>query len=382
MRRKNLKYQSKFAYSEHLEFLEKDIKYDICGHGYQLSCNLAVHLRRHVHDYTFSCGVCNKFCATSRDMKIHLRIHSDDAPNLVLDDKQFIILAEVYKEHTCLWNEKDITYRFTNRRDEAMRFVCQKFNNETGLNMTQIDLEKKVKTLRKLCSFIKNRKLVAKRKKLKYQPKFAYSEHLEFLENDVGPFDCPICKKRIHGPDAFKVHIAGHDGSIPFKCDICGHGYQLSSNLAVHLRRHVQDYTYGCNICNKLCATSTDLKTHMRSHTNEKPFVCDLCGHRTGTSSHLIAHRRRHLKRRVYKCELCPKTFYDKQILNQHTKIHSTVRDKICEICNKGFITNNKLRQHRLIHDPEKKYSCKICEKRFAQSAGLCGHMKSHGSVN
>ncbi|XP_039958707.1 uncharacterized protein LOC120773721 isoform X4 [Bactrocera tryoni] len=305
-----------------------------------------------------------------------------DTTNFVLDVKQLIILAAIYKEHTCLWNEKDITYRFTNRRDEAIRFVCEKFNNKTGLNLTQIDLEKKVKTLRKLCSFIKDRKLVAKRKNIQYQLKFAYFKHLEFLEKDVGPFDCPICKKIIHGPDAFKVHVAGHDGSLPFKCDICGHGYQLSSNLAVHLRRHVHDYTYGCEICNKFCATSTDLKTHMRSHTEEKPFVCDLCGHRTGTSSHLLAHRRRHQKRRLYKCELCPKTFYDKQILNQHKKIHSTIRDKICDICNKGFITNNKLRQHRLIHDPEKKYSCKICGKRFAQSAGLCGHMKSHGNVN
>ncbi|XP_049311617.1 uncharacterized protein LOC105222953 isoform X3 [Bactrocera dorsalis] len=303
-----------------------------------------------------------------------------DTTNFVLDVKQLIILATIYKEHTCLWNEKDITYRFTNRRDEAMQFVCEKFNNKTGLNLTQIDLEKKVKTLRKLCSFIKNRKLVAKRKNLQYQLKFAYFKHLEFLEKDVGPFDCPTCKKIIHGPDAFKVHVAGHDGSLPFICDICGHGYQLSSNLAVHLRRHVHDYTYGCEICNKFCATSTDLKTHMRSHTEEKPFVCDLCGHRTGTSSHLLAHRRRHLKRRLYKCELCPKTFYDKQILKQHQKIHSSVRDKICDICNKGFITNNKLRQHRLIHDPEKKYSCKICGKRFAQSAGLCGHMKSHGN--
>ncbi|XP_039958706.1 uncharacterized protein LOC120773721 isoform X3 [Bactrocera tryoni] len=302
------------------------------------------------------------------------------APNFVLDDKQLIILAEIYKEHTCLWDEKDITYRFTNRRDEAIRFVCEKFNNKTGLNLTQIDLEKKVKTLRKLCSFIKNRKLIAKRKNIQYQLKFAYFKHLEFLEKDVGPFDCPTCKKIIHGPDAFKVHVAEHDGSLPFKCDICGHGYQLSANLGVHLRRHVHDYTFLCKICNKLYATSTELKTHMRLHTDEKPFVCDLCGYRTGQSSHLLTHKLKHQKRRrLFKCELCPKAFYEKRNLREHKSVHSAVRDKICDICNKGFVTNRRLRQHRQIHDPEKKFSCKICGKCFAQSAGLCGHMKSHG---
>ncbi|XP_018787354.1 PREDICTED: uncharacterized protein LOC108968048 isoform X2 [Bactrocera latifrons] len=302
--------------------------------------------------------------------------------NFVLDDEQFIILAEIYKENTCLWDEKDITYRFKNRREEAIRFVWENFNNETGLNMTQIDIGKQITRLRKLCSFEKNRKLIAKRKKLKYQPKFAFSEHIEFLEKDVGPFECSTCKKVMRGPDAFKVHFAAHDGSLPFKCDVCGHGFQLACNLAVHLRRHVHDYTFSCGVCNKPCATSTEVKIHMRSHTDEKPFVCDLCGYRARTSSHLLTHTMRHQKRPRHKCKLCPKTFYETGSLYEHMSIHRNIKDKICEVCDKGFTTNKQLRQHQLIHNAEKKYSCKICEKRFAQYAGLSGHMKTHGNIN
>ncbi|XP_011193137.2 uncharacterized protein LOC105218947 isoform X2 [Zeugodacus cucurbitae] len=301
-------------------------------------------------------------------------------PNVALDDEKFIILAEIYKEHTCLWDEKDITYRFKNRREEAIQLVCEKFNNETGLNLTQTELEKQVTRLRKTCSFEKNRKLIATRKKSQYRPKFAYSEYIEFLEKDVAPFECSICRKILLGPDAFKVHFATHDGSLPFKCDICGHGFQLACNLAVHLRRHVHDYTFSCGVCNKPCATTSEVKIHMRSHTDEKPFVCDFCGYRTRTSSHLLTHRLRHQKRPRHKCKLCPKTFYETGSLYEHMSIHRNIRDKICAICNKGFTSNKQLHQHQLIHNAEKKYSCKICEKRFAQYAGLSGHMKTHGS--
>ncbi|XP_036339700.1 uncharacterized protein LOC118749015 isoform X6 [Rhagoletis pomonella] len=300
--------------------------------------------------------------------------------DILLDDAQSIMLAEMYKTHTCLWDEKEISYRFKNRREEAIKLLQLEFNEKSGLNLTQRELEIEITRLRRSCTYEKKRKILCQRKKLAYLPIISYHDHIRFLEVDVPPFYCPQCGKLLLGADAYKVHVASHDGSLPFRCDICGHGFQLSCNLSVHLRRHVQDYTFKCEVCNKPCATTSEVKIHMRTHTDERPFVCDVCGHKTRTSSHLLSHSLRHQKRYRHRCKLCSKKFYDKGSLNEHMSVHRNVRDQICNVCNKGFVSTKHLRQHMLIHNAEKRYLCKFCGKRFAQHAGLSGHMKSHGT--
>ncbi|XP_054731328.1 zinc finger protein 761-like isoform X6 [Anastrepha obliqua] len=297
----------------------------------------------------------------------------------LLDDRQCIILAEIYKSHPCLWNENDIAYRFGNRRNEALEAVYTEFNAKTGLNLAHLDLEKEVFRLRKICSNEKKMKIASKLNKLVYKTACTYYDDIAFLEVDVPPFECSICEKLLPGLGQLKVHLASHDGSLPFKCPICGHGFQIGSNLTVHLRRHAQDYMYNCEVCNKPCATSTERKIHMRSHTGEKPFVCYMCGKKFLTSSHLLLHTMRHEKRTRHKCKFCSKTFYETGTLKEHLLVHNKLRDNICNVCGKGFKSKKQLGQHKLIHDADKKYVCKVCGKRFAQSAGLCGHMKSHG---
>ncbi|XP_053951195.1 zinc finger protein 37 homolog isoform X3 [Anastrepha ludens] len=301
-------------------------------------------------------------------------------PNIFLTDSECIVLAELYKTYTCLWDEKDIAYRFRNRREEALKSLQEEFNNKSALHLSRLELESVILRLRKSCSIEKKEKITCKRNKIRHRPNCSYYDYIAFLEVDVPPFECSVCEKLLPGLGQYKVHLASHDGSLPFKCHVCGHGFQLASNLTVHLRRHVHDYTYRCEVCNKPCATTTEIKIHMRSHTGEKPFVCSICGQKSRTSSHLLVHTLRHQKRPRHKCKLCSKMFYETGTLNEHMSVHRNVRDKICDVCNKGFTSNKQLRQHQLIHSAEKKYVCKLCGKRFAQFAGLSGHMKSHGT--
>ncbi|XP_054728180.1 uncharacterized protein LOC129237442 isoform X4 [Anastrepha obliqua] len=321
----------------------------------------------------------NEPSADSQNMMNELEA-TKATPEIVLDDEQSINLAEIYKTYTCLWDENDIAYRFKNRREEAVKSLCEEFNRTTGLNLTQHDLESEITRLRKSCSYEKRQKAACKQRNIAFRPTISYYHHISFLEVDVPPFECSICGISLLGSDAHKIHVASHDGSLPFSCHICGHGFQLSCNLAVHLRRHVHDYTFKCEVCNKPCATTTEVKIHMRTHTGERPFVCDICGHKARTSSHLLLHTMRHQNRPRHKCKFCSKMFYETGTLNEHLSIHRNVRDKICNVCNKGFVNNKQLRQHQLIHNEEKKYLCKFCGKRFAQHAGLSGHMKSHGT--
>lgn len=301
-------------------------------------------------------------------------------PNIILNDTQCQVLADIYKTHTCLWDEKDITYRFGNRHKEALKSILEKYNETCGLNLAKNELQSEIVRLRKLTSIEKRQKILCKRKNIEFKPHCPYYQHIEYLEVDVSPFECTICETLFPVLGKLKVHLANHNGSLPFICSLCGHGFQLASNLTIHLRRHVQDYTYSCEICNKSFATSTDLKIHIRFHTGEKPYVCSICGQRRSTASHLFIHTLRHQNRRRHQCKICSKTFIEKGTLKDHMLSHSQVRDNICDVCQKGFKTKKHLNQHKLIHSAEKRYACTFCEKRFSQSAGLKGHMKTHGT--
>ncbi|XP_039958711.1 zinc finger protein 566-like isoform X1 [Bactrocera neohumeralis] len=300
-------------------------------------------------------------------------------PPLLTDD-QYIALAKLYKKFPCLWDENDITYRFNNRRSDALECIHNDFNLDTGLSMTQKDIESEIAKLRKICSDEKKQKLRCKRNKIAYKSPYSYYDHIAFIEVNVSPYECSICGEILSSLGQYKIHLSTHNGSLPYKCHICGHEFKIAANLTVHLRRHVHDYTYNCEICSKSCATSTDLKIHMRSHTGEKPYFCDICGKSLRTSSLFSTHMRRHENRPRYNCEYCDKPFYTKGLLTEHMNAHMKVKDKICNVCNKGFTTRKQLRQHKYIHDKEKRFVCKICTKRFAQHAGLSGHMKSHGT--
>ncbi|XP_039960319.1 zinc finger protein 239-like [Bactrocera tryoni] len=302
-------------------------------------------------------------------------------PGSLLNDVQSVLLAEIYKQYSCLWDETDIAYRFGNRRREAVKAVHDKFNKKTSLSLTRYDIGCEIGRLRKICSHEKRLKILCKQQNKNYRPSCKFYEHISYLEVDVTPYECSICGKISAGVCQYKVHVASHDGSLPFKCHVCGHGFKLTTNLSVHLRRHVHDYLYKCEVCSKPCATTTEIKIHMRSHTGEKPYVCDVCGKNFRTSSKINMHMRKHENKPTHRCEICNKGFYSKGFYREHMKVHQNVRDKICNICNKGFTSTKHLRQHKQIHAIEKKYACKICDKRFAQYAGLSAHMKSHGTT-
>nr|XP_014085419.1 uncharacterized protein LOC106614276 [Bactrocera oleae] len=303
-------------------------------------------------------------------------------PKNILTVAQNVMLAEMYKGFPSLWDETNISFRFNNRRQEALAALHEKFNNQSGKNLTPHELRKEIARLRKICTNEKKQKLLCQRESLIYKPTCAYYANIAFLEVNVQPFICTICQKLDSSLDQHKIHLASHDGSSPFKCPLCERGFQASTNFTVHLRRHVQDYIYNCEICNKALPTTTDLKAHMRGHTGEKPFVCEICGKSYRSLSQFNSHMHCHDKHRQYKCDICDKAFYKKITRDEHIKcVHQIVRDKICPVCNKAFKSTKHLRQHKEIHAVEKKYVCRICGKRFAQYAGLSGHVKTHGTT-
>ncbi|XP_020714376.1 zinc finger protein 37 isoform X2 [Ceratitis capitata] len=318
--------------------------------------------------------------------KVKRKVKAEEENNDILStaalaDIHYITLADLYKKVSCLWDENDIMYRFSNRRSEALENLLKDFNSKSGLCLSQFDLECEISKLRKICSNEKKFKIRCKQNKTLYKSQCPFYKSIEFIEVNVAPFECSLCEEILPSLAQYRTHLSSHNGSLPYKCSICGREFKQTNNLTVHLRRHTKEYLYKCQVCEKPCVTSGDLGIHMRTHTGDKPFFCDVCGKRFQTSSLFSIHMRRHENRPRFHCELCDKPFYTSSTLKEHMNQHLKIRDKICNVCSKGFSTRKHLRQHKLIHSTEKKYSCKICAKRFAQHAGLSIHMKSHGTT-
>ncbi|XP_067637729.1 myoneurin-like isoform X2 [Eurosta solidaginis] len=302
-------------------------------------------------------------------------------PGSRLTGEQFVILAQTYKQFPALWDVTDLTHYFSNRRREAQQNIFETFNEKCNLKLTKTDLEYEISRLRKICSCEKRRKILCKRQNKTFKPTFKYYEHINYIEDDVTPYECLKCGKIIGGPQQYKTHVASHDGLLPFKCIVCEHRFKFFNNFVTHLRRHAQDFIYSCEVCKKQLATTTELKIHMRVHTGERPFICEFCGNKYRSSSDLKVHMSGHDDVKRFTCEICSKSFKKKSRLSEHMYVHTKIRNKICNFCNKGFTSAKHLRQHKQIHAAEKKYCCKICGKRFAQYAGLSGHVKSHGTT-
>uniref|UniRef100_W8C0J9 Zinc finger protein 26 n=2 Tax=Ceratitis capitata TaxID=7213 RepID=W8C0J9_CERCA len=317
------------------------------------------------------------------DMESFLKIRIENkkcfAPEGILTGGKLKIFLKYYKRLTCLWNEVDIDYRLPNKRQEAM-ITLKSLLESSNISLTNLEIEQEIARFRKVCCQEKKRKFKCEAMKLQYIPQYPNYDEISFLEIDVGPFKCDICKEILSGLNALKVHKAKHDGTKPFTCPLCGNGFSTVHSMNIHLNRHTGDYKYKCKYCEKSFPASSELIVHERSHTGERPYVCDQCGKTFRVWVYYDTHLRRHQNRRSYKCEICSKAFFGAHNLNEHMNIHRKERDLFCNICGKGFKIAKYLRQHKLIHSVVKKYVCRICHKAFAQNAGLNGHMKTHGT--
>ncbi|XP_026848311.1 zinc finger protein 583 [Drosophila persimilis] len=323
------------------------------------------------------------FLAKSLHRKRHPKMLGAARPVPQLNHQQCLKLIDLYRQCSGTWDMQDLSCRLRHVRlaaKDKLLALCR-----VELQIPSLDpslLQRYTRNLRNAYQQEKMRRIQCERESgggVAFTPRCRYYAQLRFLEPHVAPFQCDLCEQLLNSVDVYKVHRAGHDGSLPFVCPTCGRGFSRSGNCTIHLRRHTHDYQLGCEDCGKRFATTSDLQVHRRSHTGERPFCCDICGKRFSTRSFFERHKRRHDQRPRGKCHICDKSFFEQSVLNDHIKGHLNVRDKECDICHKTFTSCKYLRQHKEIHNPQKRYICKICTKGFAQYAGLSGHMKSHG---
>ncbi|EDW75248.1 uncharacterized protein Dwil_GK20069 [Drosophila willistoni] len=316
---------------------------------------------------------------------------SKGLPVPVLNHKEHLTFIELYERCKGIWDMQDMSCRLRHVRQEAKEQLLNLCTNELKINFQPCQLERFIYRLRKNYQREKKKRLMPKN--CKDYPNneqeistYAYYDHLKFLDQHLAPFKCWQCQQIINSVDAYKIHLANHNGTLPFDCPFCTRQFARMSSCSLHMRRQHLDQTDEqqqviCQDCGKHFACNSDLHTHRRQHTGEKPYCCHICGSRFRSLSYFARHKRRHEQRPCGKCHICGKSFFEQAVLNDHIKAHLNVRDKVCDVCQKTFTSSKYLRQHKEIHAQKKRYICKICCKGFAQYAGLSGHMKSHGTT-
>lgn len=306
-----------------------------------------------------------------------LRKLDSNLPDLTAE--QVIKIIEIYREFPHLWNSNLIEFICSNKRNSAYNEMLKSIETNMGIKISVTALEEYLRTLHYYFSREKclRKKNIANRSKTRTED---YYEHLLFLYDHEGPFNCSECKRVLEKPLLFKIHKASHDDSVPFVCSQCNREFKTMQSYTVHAKRHFEDLEFACNLCDKKFVAYGVLRLHLLTHTGDRPYCCEICGASYRQVQCLNRHRRRHEKRYSHVCQICAKGYYNKKTYEDHMNSHMNIRQHICQICGKGFITSKALKTHAVTHEDARNHACKLCGKTFKLKIGVLQHMRTHGT--
>lgn len=323
----------------------------------------------------------NLYFLRSKDM---VRLEHLDASLPDLTTEQVIKILEIYKGFPNLWNTYVIENICSNKRSEALDEMLKSVETNMNLKIDLNILEQYIHAIHDYYSREKRKKLgIMAPEDMKNSAKSSstnYSEHITFLEDHEGPFQCPDCNRIYSKPLCFRIHKSKHDDTIPLKCSQCEQEFKTVSSYTTHAKRHLEDLQFTCKVCNMKLLRHSDLKIHLLTHTDVRPYCCEICGASYRQSNSFRKHQRQHEKRFLHTCHICNKGYYTKCRYVDHMNSHMNIRSHICNICGKGFITSRALKTHSVTHEDARNHACNLCGKTFKLKIGVLQHMRTHGS--
>lgn len=217
-----------------------------------------------------------------------------------------------------------------------------------------------------------------------------------------------------------------------FKCEECGRSYRHAGSLLNHKKSH-KTGLFRCHVCQKSFYNLLALKNHQRSHFDIKRFQCDECGKAYRTQKQLLNHMRGHKKHEIetqvqtlvqmnesrsdggtqslstnasqechskstqeemkeskatnghpdssderpFACDQCGRTYRHAGSLVNHKNSHKT-GEYLCSICNNSYTNQMALKNHLRTHFAFKRHSCPKCGKRFRSKKQLSIHICTH----
>ncbi|XP_065363684.1 zinc finger protein 432-like [Calliphora vicina] len=316
--------------------------------------------------------------------KVIIRMQHLDTnlPDLTLEQIKEIL--KIYEGFPNLWNTHLIENICLNKRNDAIDEMLKALESNMNLKIDGCTLERYLHTIHEYCSREKRRRLgISTPEDLQHTKKDNspnYYEHMTFLEDHEGPFNCSECSGIYTKPLCYRIHKSQHDGSAALKCSQCDQEFKTVASYTTHAKRHLEDLQFICKICNMKFLRHSDLKIHLLTHTDARPYCCEICGASYRQSNSFRKHQRQHQKRFSHTCHICSKGYYTKYRYVDHMNSHMNIRSHVCNICGKGFITSRALKTHAVTHEDARNHACKLCGKTFKLKIGVLQHMRTHGS--
>ncbi|KAK7507932.1 hypothetical protein BaRGS_00000897 [Batillaria attramentaria] len=272
------------------------------------------------------CRVCKEECQELETLRVHLRTHLADTP---------------FRCGLC---------HFTSEVREDMRTHMQSKHQSQlkGVDASVLmpPVEDTANKVRPQSSAKDNREAQIAVKQLLGLPQYPNADILTDTVSARAVSRCPICSRAFRGTSYLRQHMKSHTGDRPHTCPICQKSFVTKDTLNKHLIVHTDERNFKCGECGKLFKRIGHVKEHLKIHNTERPFPCSVCDKSFKTNNALKVHVRTHSDCLPYECRTCHRQFREKGSLQRHRRIHTGERPFRCHRCGRGFAEHGTLNRH------------------------------------